>query len=142
MCCFGAYRIWLHKDLYENCETYMRFDTDSCFSARITVEYLPGLPANTSSGGYYVYMANEMSRDEPFVSEGLHDLVKSYVYDHEVHIKYPELYKRASELEMLFNNFEVANVTWFRQDHVLAFLKRIVEEEPFGVLRKREFVIT
>ena len=142
MCRFWAYRIWLHKDLYENCETYMRFDTDSCFSARITLEYLPGLPANTSSGGYFAYVANEMSRDEPFVSEGLHDLVQSYIYDHKVHIKNPELYKRTSELEMLFTNFEVANVTWFRQDHVLSFLKRIVEEEPYGVLRKREFVIT
>ncbi|KAL7481973.1 hypothetical protein ACHAW6_007656 [Cyclotella cf. meneghiniana] len=76
-------------------------------------------------------------RDLPMITEGLHDLVQSYVGEYNISITNPDLYQKASRLQVIATNFEVANVTWFHQEHVLAFLKRIVEEEPFGVFRKR-----
>lgn len=139
MCRFWAYGIWMHEELYDNCDTYMRFDTDSCFSKPITKEYLPGLPSS-SSAGTYAYVSNHLMRDLPMGTEGLHDLVQSYVGEYNISITNPDLYQKASRLEVFSTNFEVANVTWFRQEHVLAFLKRIVEEEQFGVFRKREFL--
>jgi hypothetical protein len=139
MCRFWAYGIWMHKELYDNCDTYMRFDTDSCFSKPIREDYLPGLPSS-SLAGIHAYISNNLMRDIPKVTEGLHDLVQSYVGEYNVSIKNPDLYQKASRLEVFSTNFEVANVTWFRQEHVLAFLKRIVEEEPFGLFRKREYL--
>lgn len=68
MCRFWAYRIWLHPIL-DDYETYMRFDTDSCFTQKLP-RHLPGLPPSPSGRGY-VYGANYFARDIPRVTAGL-----------------------------------------------------------------------
>jgi len=134
MCRFWSYRIWLNPIL-DDYETFMRFDSDSCFTSKLHT-HLPGLP---SSDQGYAYAANSFKLDGEKVSAGLFATTQKYIEGNKITVKNPALYQMMSGSRpiMVYNNFEVSNITFFRQPHVLNYTRTLAEEEPLGILRTR-----
>ena len=133
MCRFWTTKIWEHPVL-DGYSTYMRFDTDSCFTERLNeYPHLPGLPADKP----YVYAANEFRMEDPTFIAGLIELAKDYVALNNITVKNPELWEAVREKKIIYNNFEISNITFFRQPAVMAFQRSVSDSEPFGVFRKR-----
>jgi len=130
---FWTTKIWEHPVL-DDYSTYMRFDADSCITKRLNeYPYLPGLPADTP----HVYAANRFTMDGPTYVAGLFELAKDYVALNNITVKNPELWEAARERKMVYNNFEISNIAFFRQPAVMAFQRSFSDAEPFGVFRKR-----
>ena len=89
--------------------------------------------------GGYVYGANLMKYDQRGVTAGLFATAQKYIMENNITVKNPGLHQEMSfpMPAIVYNNFEISNVTFFRQPHVLNFTKRMAEEEPFGILRTR-----
>ena len=134
MCRFWATKIWEHPILNDY-STYMRFDADSCFTKGLAqYAYLPSLPTETQ----HVYAANEFRTERPRFIVGLHKLAEEYVIANNITVKNPELFEAVGKKRtIIYNNFEISNITFFRQADVMAFQRAITEMEPFGVFRKR-----
>jgi hypothetical protein len=133
MCRFWTTKIWEHPVL-DDYSTYMRFDTDSCFTKTMNeYPYLPGLPADKP----YVYAANQFAKERPRFIAGLFELAKDYVALNNITVKNPELWEAVRERKIIYNNFEISNITFFRQPDVMAFQRAVSDSEPFGVFRKR-----
>ena len=133
MCRFWTTKIWEHPVL-DDYSTYMRFDTDSCFTETLNeYPYLPGLPADKP----YVYAANQFAKERPRFIAGLFELAKDYVALNNITVKNPELWEAVRERKIIYNNFEISNITFFRQPDVMAFQRAVSDSEPFGVFRKR-----
>ena len=133
MCRFWATKIWEHPIL-DDYSTFMRFDTDSCFTQSLDKDlYLPGLPVDKP----YAYAANRICKDNPEFTAGLFELTNDYAVANNITVKNPDLWDDAKKGKIVLNNFEISNITFFRQPAVMAFQSAISEAEPFGVFRKR-----
>lgn len=141
MCRFWISRIWTHEALREiNCKTVMRMDADSCFWEDMDVsDALPRLNSEEE-----VYRANVIRNEKGVYIEGLWDLTQQYVKDNNLVPRNTELWSRANEtfqqtgsLPYVYNNFEIAKVSFFLREDVMDYQKRVAEEEPFGVFRRR-----
>ncbi len=133
MCRFWATKIWEHSVL-DDYSSFMRFDTDSCFTMSLpNYPYLPGLPTDD----HYAYAANRLARDNPTFLDGLFKLSNKYVIDNNITVKNPRLRQKSKKVNIALNNFEISNITFFRQPEVTAFQRAGTEVEPFGVFRKR-----
>lgn len=139
MCRFWMTRIWDHPAL-DGFTSFMRVDADACYQSDME-SFLPGLVEDDTS---YVYIANKFNRENKDYSEGLIEFTKQYIEDNNIEVKNPNLWgelvkrhKNGKQLKIIYNNFEVSKISFFRQPHVMAFQKAVSEGEPFGVFRKR-----
>eukprot|EP00527_Entomoneis_sp_CCMP2396_P008825 CAMPEP_0198143784 /NCGR_PEP_ID=MMETSP1443-20131203/10402_1 /TAXON_ID=186043 /ORGANISM="Entomoneis sp., Strain CCMP2396" /LENGTH=297 /DNA_ID=CAMNT_0043807069 /DNA_START=266 /DNA_END=1159 /DNA_ORIENTATION=+ len=147
MCRFWITKIWEHPAL-ENFSSFMRMDTDSCFGKEVH-SYLPGLPdiertQGSNSKSHYVYSANRISRDGPTYTSGLMDLTEKFIESNGIIPQNGALwneikkeYNKTARVKLVYNNFEVANISFFQQPNVMAYQHAVSEVEPFGVFRKR-----
>ena len=86
----------------------------------------------------HVYAANEITSERPQYIDDLFKLAEEYVTANNITVKYPGLFEAVGKKrKMIYNNFEISNITFFRQADVMAFQRAMTEIEPFGVFRKR-----
>ena len=148
MCRFWITKIWAHPVL-ENFSSFMRMDVDSCFGEE-TNSYLPGLPdmsegtGGSNSQSHYVYSANTFGTDRSHYSSGLMDLTETSMESNGIipqndalWNELKEEYNKTAGTKLVYNNFEVANISFFQQPEVMAYQRAVSEVEPFGVFRNR-----
>lgn len=137
MCRFWITKIWEHPIL-DNYSTFMRMDTDSCFTESTAGKSTPQLPA----GGTYVY-APHLTNHPAFSNQDLLNTTMEWIKANNHTPANPEMwqsifnFKPIKAMPAFYNNFEICNIDFFRQPKVMAFQRRISEEAPWGVFRHK-----
>lgn len=139
MCRFWITGIWDHP-VTAAYSTYLRMDTDSCFTGPIPAgndAVLPGLPAGA------VYAPH---LEEHFVSKThrLLEHTQQYLRDTNHTPLHTKMWQtvlawqtRGTALPSFYNNFEVTRVDFFRQPRVAAYQRHVTERPPHGVFVHR-----
>jgi len=120
MCRFFANEIF-KQPILDEFEYYCRLDTDSYILSPVTSNIFEDAKNNNTKYGFI----NDSLRDNPGFTIGLWALAKTFINNHPEIPTYSKLYTEIEENRLYYTNFELCNISWFKQDPWQLYFKDV-----------------
>ena len=130
MCQFFANRIF-HQPILDDFEYYCRLDTDSYILSPVQSNIFEDAKRSDT---YYGFINDSLRDDPPYVI-GLWETAKKFIEAHPEIPIYSKLYTDIEERRLYYTNFEMCNISWFKQDTWQKFFEEV--DKAGGIYKYR-----
>jgi alpha 1,2-mannosyltransferase len=126
MCRFYSYGMYLIPELQDT-NYYLRLDCDSYFTKTVDFDIFKHM-----ENGGFIYGYNQITTDNPLVSQGLWETSKEYSKTVDV-IKVP--IDEIRQYNVYYTNFEIAKFGWFSESVYKGFFNHVDEVNGIYIYR-------